>query len=141
MRHYCPIQTLIYHFKFIPMRAIPSWGQCISQNNKPIAFYSRKLQPAQRRYTTTEHKLLSIIETLKEFKNILLGQQIVVYTDHKNLTYKNFNTEHIMRWQLLIEEFGPTIEYIKGPKNIIAKALSRLNLVSLPSNLQDMADC
>ena len=46
-----------------------------------------------------------------------------------------------MRWQLLIEEFGPTIEYIKGPKNIIADALSRLNLVSLPSNLQDMADC
>ena len=46
-----------------------------------------------------------------------------------------------MRWQLLIEEFGPTIEYIKGPKNIVAHALSRLNLVSLPSDLQDMVDC
>ena len=42
---------------------------------------------------------------------------------------------------MLIEEFGPTIEYIKGPKNILADALSRLDLVSLPSNLQDMADC
>ena len=30
---------------------------------------------------------------LKEYRNILLGQQITVYTDHKNLTYKNFNTE------------------------------------------------
>ena len=46
-----------------------------------------------------------------------------------------------MRWQLLIEEFGPTIKYIKGPKNIVANVLSRLNLVSSPSNLQDMADC
>ena len=46
-----------------------------------------------------------------------------------------------MWWQLLIEEFGPTIEYIKGPKNIIADALSRLDLVSLPSNVQDTADC
>ena len=63
-------------------------GVVISQNDKPIAFYSRKCQPAQRQYTTTECELLSIIETLKEFKNILLGQQIVVYTDHKNLTYK-----------------------------------------------------
>ena len=116
-------------------------GVVISQNNKPIAFYSRKLQLAQRQYTTTECKLLSIIETLKEFKNILLGQQIVVYTDHKNLTYKNFNTECIMRWQLHIEEFGPTIKYIKGPKNIVANALSRLDLVSSPSNLQDMVDC
>ena len=116
-------------------------GAVISQNSKLIAFYSRKLQLAQRQYTTTERELLSIIETLKEFKNILLGQQIVVYTDHKNLTYENFNTECIMRWWLLIEEFGPTIEYIKGPKNIIANALSRLDLASLPSNVQDMADC
>ena len=46
-----------------------------------------------------------------------------------------------MRWRLLIEEFGPTIEYIKGPKNILANVLSRLNLVSLPSDLQDMVDC
>ena len=46
-----------------------------------------------------------------------------------------------MRWWLLIEEFGPTIKYIKGPKNIVANVLSRLNLISLPSNLQDMADC
>ena len=46
-----------------------------------------------------------------------------------------------MRWRLLIEEFRPTIKYIKGPKNIIANVLSRLNLVSLPSDLQDMADC
>ena len=116
-------------------------GAVISQNNKLIAFYSRTLQPAQRQYTTTECELLSIIETLKEFKNILLGQQIVVNTDHKKITYKNFNMKCIMSWRLLIEEFGPTIKYIKGPKNIVANALSRLNLVSLPSDLQDMVDC
>ena len=53
-------------------------GAVISQDNRPIAFYSRKLQPAQVRYTTTERELLSIVETLKEFRNILLGQRIVV---------------------------------------------------------------
>jgi hypothetical protein len=42
-------------------------GACISQNGKPIAFYSRKLTHAQTRYTTTERELLSIVETLKEF--------------------------------------------------------------------------
>ena len=46
-----------------------------------------------------------------------------------------------MKWWLVIEEFGPIIEYIEGPKNIIANALSRLNLISLPSNVQDIADC
>ena len=72
-------------------------GEVISQDNKPIAFHSRKLNPAQVNYTTTERELLSIVETLKEFRNILLGQQIKVYTDHKNLTYKSFNTERVMR--------------------------------------------
>ena len=48
-------------------------GAVISQENKPITFYSRKLNPAQTRYTTTERELLSIVETLKEFQNIILG--------------------------------------------------------------------
>ena len=80
-------------------------GAVISQDNKPIAFYSRKLNPAQTRYTTTERELLSIVETLKEFRNIFLGQHIKVYTDHKNLTFVNFNAERVMRWRLIIEEY------------------------------------
>ena len=103
-------------------------GAVISQNEKPIAFYSRKLSPAQTRYTTTERELLAIVETLKEFRNILLGQKITVYTDHENLTYKQFNTNRVMRWRLLLEEFGPELVYIKGSKNIVADALSRLPL-------------
>ena len=112
-------------------------GAVILQENRPIAFYSRKLNPAQTRYTTTERELLSIVETLKEFRNILLGQQIKVFTDHKNLIYKKFNTERVMRWRLLLEEFSPEITYIKGPHNVVADALSRLELTptSLEANL------
>ena len=47
-------------------------GAVISQEGKPIAFYSRKLNPAQINYTTTERDLHNIVETLKEFHNILL---------------------------------------------------------------------
>jgi hypothetical protein len=115
-------------------------GAVISQDNRPIAFYSRKLQPAQTRYTTTERELSLIVETLKEFRNILLGQHIVVHTDHQNLTHKNFNTKRVMRWRLIIEEFGPTMEYIKGPKNIVADTLSHLEMTSNMESL-DMADC
>jgi hypothetical protein len=97
------------------------------------------LQPAQVRYTTTERELLSIIETLKKFWNILFGQQIVVHTDHQKLTHKNFNTECIMWWHLITDEFGPTMECIKGPKNIVADTLSHIKITSDMESL-DMTD-
>jgi hypothetical protein len=52
----------------------------------------------------------------------------VVYTDHQNLTYKVFNVECVMRWRLIIEQFGVELRYIKGKNNIVADALSRLGL-------------
>ena len=42
-------------------------GTVIAQEGRPIAFYSHKLQSAQKRYTMTERELLAIVETLKEF--------------------------------------------------------------------------
>jgi hypothetical protein len=103
-------------------------GSVVMQDGKPIAFYSRKLSSAQRNYTVGEREMLSIVETLKEFRTILLGQTITVYTDHMNLVNPTTNhaSARITRWRWLIEEFGPTFEYIKGPKNVVADALSRL---------------
>jgi RNase H-like domain found in reverse transcriptase len=89
-------------------------GAAICQNEKLIAFYSCKLNPTQTRYTTTERELLVIVETLKEFCNILLGHKICIFTELQNLTYTFFNTECVMQWRLLIEEFGPELIYIKG---------------------------
>ena len=99
-------------------------GAYILQNGKPIDFYSRKVNPALTRYTTTERELLFIVEVLKEFRNILLGQQIRVYANHKNLIQKKFNLDRVMRWRLHIEEDSPDLLDIKRENNIVADALS-----------------
>ena len=52
----------------------------------------------------------------------------MVYTDHKNITYKFFNTERVMRWRLILKEFGPELKYVKGENNVVADALSRLEI-------------
>ncbi|KAL7501887.1 hypothetical protein ACHAXN_000059, partial [Cyclotella atomus] len=49
-------------------------GAVITQGNRPIAFFSRKLTETQQRYSVTEIELLAIVETLKEFKGMLWGQ-------------------------------------------------------------------
>jgi hypothetical protein len=101
-------------------------GSIITQKDKPLALYSRKLTNPQMRYTVTELKLLAIVETLHEYKCICLGYLITIYTDHKNLTFSNFTTDRVTCWRLIVEEYGPKIVYLPGKCNIIANALSRL---------------
>jgi hypothetical protein len=60
-------------------------GAVITQDNRPIAFFSRKLLDTQRKYSFTKIELLAIVQTLKEFKGMLWGQNIKVFTDHANL--------------------------------------------------------
>ena len=60
-------------------------GAVITQDIRPLAFFSRKLLDTQKQYIVTKIELLAIVEALKEFKGMLWGKQIVVYTDHKNL--------------------------------------------------------
>lgn len=95
------------------------------QDNKPLAFYSRKLNSAQRNYTTGEQELLSIVETLKEFRNILLGQQIVVHTDHLNILQSSLANSRVVRWRLMLEEYGAKFVHVKGEDNVVADTLSR----------------
>jgi hypothetical protein len=112
-------------------------GAVIMQDNNPIAFYSRKMNAAQRRYTTGEQELLSIVETLKEFRNILLGQKLVVHTDHMNIVYGNLSNDRIARWRLLLEEFGAEFVHVKGKDNVVADALSRMD-ADFESQLEDL---
>jgi hypothetical protein len=80
----------------------------------------------------TELKLLAIVETLCEYKCILLGHLITIYTDHKNLTLSNFTTDCVTRWRLIVEECGPKIVNLPGKRNIIADALSHLPKLDEP---------
>ena len=70
-------------------------GAVISHKVKTIAFYSRKFADTQQLYTVTENELISIVETMKEIRTILLGQKLRIYNYHKNLACKIINTDRV----------------------------------------------
>jgi hypothetical protein len=59
---------------------------------------------------------------------MLWGQQIKVYTNHKNLIREalGLTSDRVYRWRLLVEEYTPEIVYIKGAHNTVADTISRL---------------
>ena len=58
---------------------------------------------------------------------MLWGQDITVYTDHKNLKKEGLGTsfDRVYQWALLLEEFAPRIEYIKRIDNLVADVISK----------------
>lgn len=61
-------------------------GKVMVQENMPVAYFPRKLNPAQRNYSTIENEVLSTVEVLREFRTMLYGCDQTIFTDHKNLT-------------------------------------------------------
>ena len=53
----------------------------------PISFFSKKMKPTERRYSTFDRELLAVYLSIKHFRHILEGRQFHVLTDHKPLTH------------------------------------------------------
>ena len=67
-------------------------------------------------------ELLSIVESLEHFRNLLLGFNIVIYSDHKNLSFDTFKSERVRRWRLILDDY--TFVYTPGKDNLVADLLS-----------------
>ena len=110
-------------------------GAVLQQDNgnglQPVAYCSHKLSDTERRYPTHDREMLAIIHMLGEWRTYLQGRQpfvIRIRTDHNSLQY--FMTQQSLsarqsRWLDKLADFEFKIEYVKGPTNIVADALSR----------------
>ena len=88
----------------------------------PVAFYSRKMTPAERNYGTGDAEMLAIVTAFKCWRHYLEGasQAITVISDHDNLrsfmTTKELSRRHARWWERL-SAFNFTITYRAGRLN------------------------
>ncbi len=130
-----PTLTIISHLKIYTDASNYQLEACIMQDDHPVTYYSRKINSAQCNYATIDKKLLFVVATLKKFQSMLLGAELHIYTDHKNILNVGNLSEQRLCCISYIDEYGPTIHYIEGPRNVIADTFSRLSRKDVPSTL------
>jgi hypothetical protein len=77
-------------------------------------------------YTTIDKELLCVIATLRKFRSMLLGAELHVHTDHKNILSIGDSSQQRLCWIYYVDEYGPELHYVEGPRNVIADTFSRL---------------
>jgi len=113
--------------------------QLINSQWCPIAFFSKKLQPAETRYSTFDRELLAIYLAIKHFLHFIEGRTFHVITDHKPLTFtlsshSDKYTPRQIRHLDYISQFTNDIRHVKGTDNVVADALSRVETNSLQTS-------
>ena len=104
---------------------------------QPIAFFSKKFQPPETRYSTFDRELLAVYMAIRKFRHSLEGRDFFVLTDHKPLTFALNSSlsspsanPRRLRHLSFIAEFTSDIRHVPGDSNPLADALSRVSSVS-----------
>ena len=103
---------------------------------RPIAYISRTLNPAEKKYSQLEKEALAIIFAVKKFHQYLYGVHFTIQSDHQPLSFlfserkgiPVMASSRIQRWAVTLAAYRYNIQYKPGKKLNNADALSRLPL-------------
>ena len=102
---------------------------------RPLAFFSRILKPAEKRYSVFDRELLALHQSVRHFRHFLEGNAFVALTDHRPLVSSirkrsDSWTDRQRRQLSELAEYCMTLEYQAGVSNVVADCLSRVQLTA-----------
>ena len=97
---------------------------------RPIAYYSRSLAPAEKNYSQLDKEALAIIWAIKRFYKYIYGKKFKILTDHKALTGLCGQNRF-----LSLSAYDYVLEFLAGIKNGNVDGLSRLPLGDFIENV------
>ena len=120
--------------------------QHVNNNWQPLAFYSRQLREAERKYSPYDGELLAIYLAIRHFRYFIEGRTFTVYTDHKPLVdaISKLSDPWTAKQQHHLScsaEFTTDIKHLSGKVNVVADCLpsSPINNISLGIDYTAMA--
>ncbi|KAL5538163.1 hypothetical protein UlMin_045629 [Ulmus minor] len=103
-------------------------GAVLSQDGKPIEYFSEKLSEARQKWTTYEQELYAIIRACQHWEHYLIQKEFILHSDHRTLQFlhsqKSINRMHA-RWIMFLQRFSYVFKHKAGVNNKVADALSR----------------
>jgi hypothetical protein len=122
-------------FELVCDASLQGIGGMLMQNGRPIAFESRKLIPAELRYSATELEMLAVVYCIEKWRCYVEGREVQLYTDHKPNTFfdtTNMQSRRASKWLEKLQQYSLQWHYKPGPQNVVADALSRHPVVDRP---------
>lgn len=100
----------------------------INGEEKPVAYFSKKLNNSQKKKKAIYLECLAIKEAIKYWQYWLIGKTFTVFSDHKpleNLNIKSRTDEELGDLTYYLSQYDFTIKYSPGKDNLEADCLSR----------------
>ena len=108
-----------------------------NQDEKPIAFFSKKLSDSQKKYSITKQEMLALVSAIRHFHTYLYGAKFRCRVDHHSLIWLSNlkNPQGILaRWLETLGCYDFEVEHRPGRQHVNADALTRL---PIPGDLPD----
>jgi transposase InsO family protein len=107
--------------------------QLVDGNWVPLAFFSQKLRPPEKKYSAFDRELLALYLGIRHFRYFLEGRQFIAFTDHKPLVFCMSKmaepwSNRQQRQLSYISEFTTDIRHVQGKDNVVADTLSRATI-------------